>query len=284
MFDVSRFNTMSSNFRRVWNYFQSIGDSEETYTELCNLRNYKRNSSMEGVLREVGFIKLPDIVDVTPIKNLTNYEDLGLITKSGRCLLEGRFVFSVKDMKGNILAMIGWYPDIKKYITTASLYFNRSSLFFGLEQLSDKEYSKRVLENQGIVFVCEGIFDALSIRSLGIHAFATMGVELSKDKKLLYPILAPKIVGVSDRDNSGLAVRQNDKWSCWKYFTWTGDENIANLVDDIFEEDAEAEDVTDFKIKDIDDLCKIYDLDDEFRKELIPSLIEDTSKIYKLEL
>lgn len=262
MIDLKEFGQYAQDFKRVWGYFQTL-DNGSTYEELCSLRLYQ-DPKMVEVLKEVGFIKLPDTVDLEPLKELSSYSLLGLEAKTGRCLLEGRFIFPVKDMLGNIIALIGWYPDEKKYITTPSKYFHRSSLFFGLDQLST--YGR-----QDIVFVCEGIFDALSLRSLGYRAYATMGVELSRQKKMLYSVLGNKVVGVSDRDNVGNSVRDYDRWGCWKYLTWVGEFDMSEIEEE------------NLKIKDIDDLVKLFDPND-LRAAFDEELSSNQSKIIKLEL
>lgn len=262
MIDLKEFGQYAQDFKRVWGYFQAL-ENGSTYEELCSLRLYQ-DPKMVEVLKEVGFIKLPDTVDMEPLKELPSYSLLGLEAKTGRCLLEGRFVFSVKDMLGNIVALIGWYPDEKKYITTPSKYFHRSSLFFGLDQLST--YGR-----QNIVFVCEGIFDALSLRSLGYRAYATMGVELSRQKKILYSVLGNKVVGVSDRDRVGNSVRDYDRWGCWKYITWVGEFDMSEIEEE------------NLKIKDIDDLVKLFDPKD-LREAFDEELSSNQSKIIKLEL
>ena len=262
MIDLKEFGQYAQDFKRVWGYFQTL-DNGTTYEELCSLRLYQ-DPKMVEVLKEVGFIKLPDTVDLELLKELPSYSLLGLEAKTGRCLLEGRFVFPVKDMLGNIIALIGWYPDEKKYITTPSKYFHRSSLFFGLDQLST--YGR-----QDIVFVCEGIFDALSLRSLGYRAYATMGVELSRQKKMLYSVLGNNVVGVSDRDNVGNSVRDYDRWGCWKYLTWVGEFDMSEIEEE------------NLKIKDIDDLVKLFDPSD-LRAAFDEELSSNQSKIIKLEL
>lgn len=261
--DLNDFSKLAKDFQISWNYFKGISNEEDTYSELCSLRFYQDPKMLE-VLKDVGFCKLPETVDLEPLKKLSSYSSLGLETKTGRCLLGGRFVFPVRDMLGNILALIGWYPDEKKYITTPSKYFNRSCLFFGLEQLKDGS-------KDDIVFVCEGIFDSLSLRSMGYKAFATMGVELSRQKKMLYPILGKRVVGISDRDKVGNSVRDYDRWSCWKYLTWVGEYEV------------DSEDIDNIKIKDVDDLVKLFE-PDTIREIFDEELKNNPSKVVKLEL
>lgn len=262
MINLKEFELYAQDFARVWKYFQSL-DSGSTYEELCSLRFYQ-DPSMVEVLKEVGFVKLPNAVDLEPLKSLLSYSELGLETKTDRCLLEGRFVFPVKDMLGNILALIGWYPDERKYITTPSKYFSRKHLFFGLEQLGSNLHSD-------VAFVCEGIFDSLSLRSLGYPAYATMGVELSKSKQLLFPLFGKTVIGVSDRDRAGATVRDYDRWNCSRYLTWVGEYEV---------EDDEIENI---RIKDIDDLVKLFD-SSSIKEVLEEEISNSQEKIIKLEI
>lgn len=262
MIDLKEFELYAQDFARVWNYFKTL-ENGNTYEELCSLRFYQE-PSMVAALKTVGFIKLADTVNLEPLKKLQSYSKLGLETKTGRCLLEGRFVFPVKDMLGNILALIGWYPDEKKYITTPSKYFSRKHLFFGLEQLAHSKHNN-------IAFVCEGIFDSISLRSLGYPAYATMGVELTKSKQLLYPLLGRTVIGVSDRDRAGSVVRDTDKWKCSKYLTWVGEYEV------------EDEEIENIRIKDIDDLVKLFD-SESLKEALEEEILNSQERIIKLEI
>lgn len=260
--DIREFESYITSFNKVLSYFEKIGSSD-TYPSLCKLRVYQDEEIIK-TLKEVGFVLLPDTVDLTPLKSLPCYSLLGLETKTGRCLLEGRYVFPVRDMMGNILALIGWYPDEKKYITTPSKYFNRSALYFGLEQVSSKGFQDKV-------FICEGIFDAISLRSLGYVAYATMGVSSSLVKRSMYNIMGRTTVGVSDRDSAGRGVRDYDKWSCSKYLTWVGDFDMSSIGEE------------NIKVKDIDDLIKLYE--PSVLKEVLDDEISNSvSKIIKLYL
>ena len=82
MIDLKEFELYAQDFARVWKHFQSL-ESGSTYEELCSLRFYQ-DSSMVAVLKEVGFIKLPDEVDLEPLRQLSSYSELGLETKTGR--------------------------------------------------------------------------------------------------------------------------------------------------------------------------------------------------------
>lgn len=82
MLDLQEFGLYAQDFKRVWNYFETL-DNGNTYKELCSLRLYQ-DPKMVEVLKTVGFIKLPDTVDLEPVKSLQSYSKLGLETKTSR--------------------------------------------------------------------------------------------------------------------------------------------------------------------------------------------------------
>ena len=98
-----------------------------------------------------------------------------------------------------------------------------------------------------------------------------MGVELTKSKQLLYPLLGKKVVGVSDKDRAGSKVRDRDKWNCTKYLTWVGEFEV------------EDEEIENIRIKDIDDLVKLYD-SESLREVIDEELMTSQGKIIKLEV
>ena len=138
-------------------------------------------------------------------------------------------------MVGNIVALIGWFPDEKKYITTPSRLFSKKCLFYGMEQLSMTGIGKNY-------FIVEGIFDSLSVRSLGYNCVAMMGISVSRYTEVLYSLFK-NIVAIPDNDNEGRRVITEDRWrlpSNGKYLRLKGN------------------------CKDIDDVLKVYDMSNVF--------------------
>lgn len=240
--DALEYKAYCKEFKSVERYLRKYGASQDIVNyNICNLRGY-RLEQMNDILTEAGFIYIEDNSVYDALEGNVP-EELGLF-KNGQFLLSGRFIFPVRDMLGNTLAMIGWFPDEKKYITTPSKLFSKSCLFYGMEQLGTTGIGCKY-------YLVEGIFDCLSVRSLGINAVANMGVIHSRVKGELYALFN-RLVGVPDADSVGRAVVVEDKWklrSCDNYLRWTGDSSI----------------------KDIDDLVKTYD-PVELKTELLSAL------------
>lgn len=227
-----------SRFNLVWNYLKSCSYSDdEVVRSICELRGYSLESNMPSMLKDIGFLYLkPELFNPDMMKRLDN-GDLGLYSKEGNFLLLNRFIFPVKDMLGNIIALIGWFPDDKKYITTPSKLFSKKCLFFGMDQLKNTGIGKDY-------FLVEGIFDSISIRSLGFNCIAAMGITTTQFTQSLYSLFR-RIVAIPDNDSEGRSVVLNDEWklpSKGKYLRWKG------------------------KFKDIDDVLKYYDMYDIFKE------------------
>lgn len=236
MLSQEEYNEYCTRFKIVWRLLSEMSyPSEVVISKICELRGYDKDGHIPKELNNVGFLYLkPDLYDMSKVLKLDSSGDLGLFN-AGKFILVNRFIFPVKDMLGNIIALIGWFPDEKKYITTPSRLFSKKCLFFGMDQLSRTGISKNY-------FLVEGIFDSISIRSLGFNCVALMGISASKYTEVLYSLFK-SLVAIPDNDKEGRRVVLEDKWklpSNGKYLRWKG------------------------SIKDIDDLLKYYDMKDVF--------------------
>lgn len=219
-------------FKRVERYLMSKSASPDIVAyNICKLREYYPER-MSRVLIDAGFMYIEEDSSVyEPLINGT--EDLGLFS-NGTFLLANRFIFPVRDMLGNTIALIGWFPDDKKYITTPSRLFSKSCLYYGMERVGEVGIGKNF-------FLVEGIFDRLSIQSLGLNAISQMGISSSRFKESMYPLFK-SLVGIPDNDSQGRSVVSENKWSLptsSRYFTWSGDsaKDIDLLINSYEKED-----------------------------------------------
>lgn len=256
--DYSQFCSVSKS---VWKYLQNNSSKsfDDIVTDICSLRLYKNREQWVNILSEVGCAFVEEgSCDYSTLKK-DKFKDLKLFSEDGKFLLEGRYVLPIKDMEGNVISLVGWYPDKKKYITLPTKYFVRNCLFFGMEQFLKTGIGKDYI-------VVEGIFDSLSVRSLGLNCLAQMGLDDSPVKVLLYG-LCSKTLGIPDRDKGGQKVIEKDKWRLpinGSYLYWTGD----------FSESVH--------VKDIDDLIKLYD--SESIRLFLLSCFKEKSRKIRLEL
>lgn len=256
-----------NKFNAVWKFLSSNSKNiDDIVKEICELRLYYNSfDRWKNILSKVGVVFVSkETCDFSKLKR-DDFKDLALFTDTGEFLLNERYIIPVRDMIGNIIALIGWYPDSKKYITTPSKYFSKDCLFFGLEQLSDTGIGKNY-------FVVEGIFDCLIIQSLGYNAVACMGITNSRIKETLFGLFR-KVVAIPDNDTQGRRVLTRDLWrlpSNGSYLRWVGKIGLG---------DNNEESVN---IKDIDRFCSLFEEDSI--KELFDTCFLSKERIIKIEI
>ena len=239
-------------------------DTENSIEELLKLRGYISGGEQEDFFSEMQICecRIDDVDELGPMAL-----ELGLLSVSGTSkffLLNDRFIIPVRDIQNNIVAFIGYYPDYKKYITTPSPFFSKECLFFNMGDAYRRSYS----EYDGMVILVEGIFDCLSLASIGLPAIATMGSDVSRMKGELLKVFK-KVIYVPDNDRVGRrALNRKDKAKGWKVpSTAIG----VRLKGQVTMQDADGNDVV-LKVKDTDDLVSWFDAD---------SLVETFTSIAK---
>lgn len=174
--------------------------------ELCAMRGYVSDEQKNLINElEIGYCDL----DVSLLGENANY--LGLVTQSGNFLLANRFQIPLYDYAGNLISIVGYYPDSRKYITLSTPFFSKDILFFNFRQAFETAWGKY----NGTVILVEGIFDCLSLRSIGLPAIATMGSTVSKIKgeQLKY---FRKVIAIPDDDEVGRASLDRYSRKGWK--------------------------------------------------------------------
>lgn len=251
MLTKEEYRDYCSRFRKVYSFLESKSiPKEKVAREICHLRKYYPER-MTNILIKAGFLRIED--DTCYNQLLKAGGDLGLF-KDGKFLLAGRYIFPVYDMLGNIIALIGWYPDEKKYVTTPSRLFSKSCQFYGMEQLGVTGLNQKYI-------LVEGIFDCLSVRSIGLPCIAQMGINSSRYKIAMYPLFK-SLVAIPDNDSQGRKVINNDSWqlpNSGKYLKWSGDDS-----------------------KDIDLLCNSYE--EEGVRDMLLDSFNSTDKVVNVKI
>lgn len=187
--------------------------SEDVVSELCMMRKYT-DPRMFALLASKKVFKMPTLSDIQILASAQGItldpalmRHLGLIDDSGNYFLEYRYVLPLRNYGGTVIALVCWYPDKRKYITTGTLGFTNTATFFNQES-----YTKAYKFPDGVsrVFVVEGIFDALSIESLGYCAFGNQGLAMSSIKKEMLTRF-DKVYFIPDNDKPG---RKSSKFTC----------------------------------------------------------------------
>lgn len=190
-----------------------VFSTEDVIAEVMHLRGYDKSyyaQEMYETLKEVGVFKLSYWSEVDLVDSSLTAEEVklyGLKTAKGAYLLGDRYTVPIRDISGDVTALVGWYPDYKKYITTPTYGFSKGSQFFNMEcyaQSMRGAYPKQEgsTEESGLVYLVEGIFDTLSLRSLGFPALGNMGLEMTRVKTEILTRFGT-VVAIPDNDKSG---------------------------------------------------------------------------------
>lgn len=191
-------------------------------------------------------------------------EELGLFSKRGNMLLNGRYIIPVTSVSGDLVSLIGYYADEKRYITLSTPFFSKAAMFF----MFNEAYKESWANHNGVVFLVEGIFDCLSIWSLGLPCMATMGSSVSALKGDLLKVFR-KVIAIPDDDETGHKALYRNSKNGWKVPSNTvmikfrgGSVNIGGSL---------------LHCKDVDNLVTWFDAD--FVRECLLSFVDSREEI-----
>lgn len=186
--------------------------TDELVEEIMVLRQYNTSfyaDEMRAMFKEVGVFKLDYVTEITmidPTITEKQLKDYGLVDRNGNYLLKGRYAIPIRDIGNQVTAIVGWYPDSRKYITTPTYGFSKDGQFFNIECYIDSvtgdfpKYNEEVKD--GLVYLVEGIFDTLSLRALGFPVLGNMGLEMSLVKSEILKRFG-KVIAIPDNDKAG---------------------------------------------------------------------------------
>lgn len=268
------YNKCCMELERVYRYIKTLYDVETSVKELSRLRGYTDNSSQYNLLRDMQICTccIPDTIELSSMS-----EELGLSTKSERFLLDDRFIIPVRDIAGNLVSLIGYYPDIKKYITIPTPFFSKDILFFNI----DNAYRLSYEEYGGIVFLVEGIFDCLSLRSIGLPAIATMGSTVSLHKKEVLKLFS-KVIYIPDNDSTGRKALNRHLKTGWQVPENAVGIKLRGYVDfnNVSADSLEYDKAKILKVKDVDNLVSWFEAEDV--REILLEASQSKSEIVDL--
>ena len=136
-------------------YFKARGFSDETIDN--NLLGY-----------------CPSNLRFDKTKDLTYLQECGLSNSIGGCPLAGRYIFPIKDLRGNVIGFAGRSLNDKmyKYINTPETkYFQKRNVLYNYHEA--RKYSS--------IVIVEGFADALSLIENGVpNVVALMGTSLTE--------------------------------------------------------------------------------------------------------
>lgn len=261
-----KYREYSRMLQEIYRYMKQTfaADSVET---LCQMRGYPIGESSQHVFFEQSPCGYFETADTSVFKGYP--EELGLFSKQGEFLLNGRYIIPVTSVNGDLVSLIGYYADYKRYITLSTPFFSKAAMFFKFNEA----YKKSWEEHDGVVFLVEGIFDCLSLWSIGLPCIATMGSSVSAIKGDLLKLFR-KVIAIPDDDETGHKALDRYSRQGWKVPSNTvmvkfhcGDVEIGGVS---------------LHCKDIDNLVTWFD--EDFVKECLLSFVNSREEIDELTI
>lgn len=125
-------------------------------------------------------------------------DSLGFIKKNF-CMMWGRCVFPVKDVRGNVMGFCGWDPFVDpKYLDSKNYgYKAKATTLYGMEKLPEY-YS-----NNKVVFLTEGLMCCVYLRHNGFQALSALGSNLTSYVIQILKRFGYRLIVVPDNDATG---------------------------------------------------------------------------------
>lgn len=240
MQSVEEFNRYTD---RLTDYVNELkvraGDKKLDY--FAQLRKMPR-----GILDELDVFYIDDATEMLLPRYLGEVEDFGVISPTNRKpIFHNRFVFPIKDTDGRILNLVGYSKEAdERYVYGTARYYRRRETMYGLENLE-------LAYQMGYAILTEGITDTARVRSLGYpNTFANCGTHSSTMIMRQLNRCKNGVIKIPDRDAPGKKALR--KWDCNRSITL----------------------YTFIQYKDIDEMCKDSDYNQEVVKEYLDICID----------
>lgn len=161
-----------------------------------------RNLKVETLLKADSFMVQDDWV-MNELPEEFRHDSLGFC-EGNNCIFQGRYVYPVKDVKGNVMGLCGYdmfspvkYLDSKNYGYAAKRYS-----VYG-EEMLPTYYS-----NDLPVFFVEGIVCCLYLRQEGLQSLAMLGSTPSAYVRNIMKRFGSRAITVCDSDEAGTKCRR----------------------------------------------------------------------------
>lgn len=261
-----KYREYSAKLQEVYRQMSTSFEKDSADT-LCMMRGYPLGESSQHEYFKQHPLGYFEESDATQYKEYQ--EELGLFNKHGELLLSGRYIIPVTSVNGDLVSLIGYYADFKRYITLSTPFFAKSAMFFKFHEAYQLSWS----EYNGVVFLVEGIFDCLSMWSIGLPCMATMGSSVSAIKGDLLKVFR-KVIAIPDDDETGRRALNRYSRSGWKV--------PSNTVMVRFRGGTVSIGGVDLHCKDMDNFVTWYDADTV--KECLLSFVDSHEDIDELIL
>lgn len=137
-------------------------------------------------------------LEINDLPEWMHSEPLGFVKKHW-VPMWGRCVFPVKDVRGNVMGLVGWDPTTKpKYLDSKNYgYKAGATTLYGMEMLPTYYNSNEP------VFLTEGLMCCLYLRWKGYQALSSLGSWLTPYQIQILKRFGSRLVAIPDNDGTG---------------------------------------------------------------------------------
>ena len=175
-------------------YFKSLPYYQQSLESLIKI---ERKLNVETAVKHDVFFVSEDTV-LEDLEDKFKNESLGFVR--GKYITQlGRLVYPVKDVKGNVMGLVGWdkYEE-PKYLDSKNFgYKAKQTTLYGMEELPNYYTSNKP------VFLVEGVVDCLYLRQNGFQALSSLGSYLTKYCIEILKRFGSRLYVVPDMDEAG---------------------------------------------------------------------------------
>lgn len=195
--------TTITQMRKQLNQLVDWFKNRETYFEEVTIMAEKvRNLDVKTLLDCDSFMVQEDFF-LPDLPEEFQHDSLGFCS-NGYCKFSGRYVYPVKDNKGDVMGLCGYdkFSDVKYLDSLNYGYRAKAYSLWGMEKLP--EYYR----NDEPVYFVEGIVCALYLRQCNLQALAMLGSNVSPYVTEIMRRFGSRAIVCCDADEAGTKCRK----------------------------------------------------------------------------
>lgn len=195
--------------RKVLNRLVAFFKSRPTYLEEVTIMAEEVRSLEVKTLLDCDSFMVQDDFLMTELPEEFQHDSLGFC-KGVSCVYQGRYVYPVKDVKGDVMGFCGYdkFESIKYLDSINYGYKAKTYSMWGMERLPD------YYRSEDPVFFVEGIVCALYLRQCGLQSLATLGSTFSPYCTEIVRRFGTRAIIINDSDESGTKCRNIMRRRC----------------------------------------------------------------------
>ena len=195
--------TTIDSLRKQLNRLVKFFKSRESYLEeVTYFAKLVRNLEVQTLLDCDSFM-VQDDFNLMELPEEFFHDSLGFC-RGDYCIFEGRYVYPVKDVHGDVMGFCGYdkFSEVKYLDSLNFGYKAKSYSLWGMERLP-KYYT-----NSEPVYFVEGIVCALYLRQCGLQSLAMLGSNISPYVMEIIRRFGNRAIIICDADEAGSKCRQ----------------------------------------------------------------------------